>query len=208
MGHANASTRRKRLERRQGLAQAALSQNGAYDIVAHTPTCPCAACEARRTEKLRGGIEQTRSRRRTYEPGHAQPEHRAGWNAAAQHTILADWIKTHRVDMDARMHVTALDLKPSFVAHLDAAVSLDAEDLDAGLLYRALIIMHRVHPLRARIIDACAIAGRTRDDVGDSEHMSPQAVSKNLGCGLELLLDLYGGLVLAEQCDVAQPAVP
>jgi hypothetical protein len=80
---------------------------------------------------------------------------------------------------------------------------LDAEDLDARLLYRALIVMQQVHPLRARIIEACALAGRTRDDVGQSEHMSPQAVSKNLGCGLELLLDLYGGLVLAEQSEAA-----
>jgi hypothetical protein len=118
MGRTNAATRRKRQQRRQGLEQASL--NGAHDLVPHTATCPCAACEARRTKILQAGIETVRKRRRHYAPGHEHPEHREGWCISPEH--LAGFMATHESIRDRKGKTTRAEMRPRWLDHLDGLV--------------------------------------------------------------------------------------
>lgn len=194
MGRANSSTRRKRLLRQQGVAQSA----GKGDLVPHVARCACAACEERRKKTVRRGVTATEKRLRDYQDGHPHPEHKACWVATAH--ALAAYMALHDVNKFKNRKVTSLQLRPQFISYLDAEAG--EHDLDPGRLYEALIVMRQVHPLRARIVESCVCERRTQDDVGTQEHMSHQAVGQNLEAGLDLLRDIYAGLVLAEQARV------
>jgi hypothetical protein len=164
-------------------------------LAPHVSRCRCAACEEPRKRAV---LARQAERRQGYSPGSADPERRYGW-AAAEHR-LAEWITMHKVEMDHKLHVTQLDLKPTFVAHLDGEIG--ERSMDAGLLHEALCVVESMADpigLRGRLVRGRAIERMTGVQMAEREHMSEAAISRNLDAGLDLVLQVYGGLVLAEQ---------
>jgi DNA-directed RNA polymerase specialized sigma24 family protein len=177
MGRANAATRRKRQQRRQGLEQA--NRNGAHsnDLVPHTPTCPCAACEERRKKILQAGIEGTRKRRRHYAPGHEHPEHREGWCISPHH--LSAFMVTHESERDRKGRRTHVDMRPRWLDHLDGLV-----------VQQALAQMQECRPYWVWLITCCVLDGHTQTQVAEWLGVNPSTISRQLGGALRHLRDL------------------
>jgi predicted transcriptional regulator len=55
----------------------------------------------------------------------------------------------------------------------------------------------------ARLLHRCGIEGCTQQQAAEEVCISAAAVSQNLAAARDLLLDLYGGLRLAEQLEQA-----
>jgi DNA-directed RNA polymerase specialized sigma24 family protein len=172
MGRTNAATRRKRQQRRQGLEQA--SQNGAHDLVPHTPTCPCAACEERRKKLLQAGIETVRKRRRWYEAGHSCPEHREGCRISPDH--LADFMATHESMRDRKGKNTRVEMRPRWLDHLDGLV-----------VQQALQEMQECRPYWAWLITCCVVDGHTQTQVAEWLGVNPSTISRQLNGALRHL---------------------
>lgn len=168
---------KEKRRRRYGKHQIVAVSIDPLELAPHIRRCLCSACRQRddaRTARLR---DHNARRERCYWAGAPDPQHRTEWRISPQR--LADFLKMYDDERDRRGHITHLDMRPRWVAHLDGL-----------LLHRALDQMRRVKPAWAWLITKLVFERVPRQEIAQEWGMSEATLSRRLGDAVRYLGDV------------------